>query len=166
MEDVAVNGPDSSNMNTPNLAVVSLTAVGSYRQPIHQPRGYLQHSEPSHGGRSLRRSHVDRCPGRSQSRLHGISRFGTTSQSFVQRSNTWRLHLCGCLGAPRLTLATEPSVGTPTGNIAGQIKVDRSSLREQRQPVPDLCGPPTTRWTTRRTAAAFLTLPTLAWPRT
>src|SRR5213079_162879 len=52
--------------------------------------------------------------------------FGTTSQIFVQRSNDGGETYSGALGTA-IDAATEPSVGPPTGNIAGQIKVDHSS---------------------------------------
>src|SRR5207245_9379138 len=52
--------------------------------------------------------------------------FGTTSQIFVQRSSDGGETYSGALGEA-VDAATEPSVGPPTGNIAGQIKVDNSS---------------------------------------
>ena len=52
--------------------------------------------------------------------------FGTTTQIFVQRSSAGGETFSGALGA-ELLRRTEPSVGPPTGNIAGQIKVDNSS---------------------------------------
>lgn len=52
--------------------------------------------------------------------------FGTTFQIFVQRSSAGGETYSGALGAG-VVAATEPSVGPPTGNIAGQIKVDNSS---------------------------------------
>jgi hypothetical protein len=52
--------------------------------------------------------------------------FGTTSQIFVQRSNDGGQTYTDGFGTA-IDAATEPSVGPPGGNIAGQIKVDRSS---------------------------------------
>src|SRR2546429_1247606 len=52
--------------------------------------------------------------------------FGTTSQIFVQRSNDGGQTYTDGLGTV-VDAPTEPSVGPPTGNIAGQIKVDNSS---------------------------------------
>jgi len=60
-------------------------------------------------------------------RLHGVSRFGTTSQIFVQRSSDGGVTYSGALGEA-VDAATEPSVGPPTGNIAGQIKVEYSRV--------------------------------------
>src|SRR5947209_14247395 len=52
--------------------------------------------------------------------------FETTSQVFVQRSNNGGFTYTDALGTA-IDAATEPSVGPPTGNIAGQIKVDKSA---------------------------------------
>src|SRR4030081_1086874 len=50
----------------------------------------------------------------------------TTSQIFVQRSSDGGETYSGALGAV-VDAATEPSLGPPSGNIAGQIKVVNSS---------------------------------------
>jgi hypothetical protein len=52
--------------------------------------------------------------------------FGTTAKIIVQRSNNEGLTYADAFGLA-IDPATLPSVDFPTGNIAGQIKVDRSS---------------------------------------
>src|SRR5438128_6608020 len=66
--------------------------------------------------------------------------FGTTSQIFVQRSSDGGETYSGALGAA-IDAATEPSVGPPTGNIAGQIKVDNSSCSSHGNLYQIFVGP-------------------------
>src|SRR5207244_6895487 len=66
--------------------------------------------------------------------------FGTTSQIFVQRSSDGGQTYTDGLG-PAVDAATEPSVGPPTGNIAGQIKVDRSSCTSHGNLYQIFVGP-------------------------
>src|SRR5260370_5753707 len=66
--------------------------------------------------------------------------FGTTSQIFVQRSSDGGETYSGALGAA-VDAATQPSVGPPTGNIAGQIKVDNSSCSSHGNLYQIFVGP-------------------------
>src|SRR6184192_1553232 len=124
--DVAVNGPDSSNMNTPNLAVVSLTAAevtGS--QSTNRADTFSTPDVAAAGVPFDDRMWIDAVddPNHVYMEYHD---FGTTSQIFVQRSNDGGQTYDNAANQA-VDAATEPSAGPPTGNIAGQIKVDRSS---------------------------------------
>jgi hypothetical protein len=66
--------------------------------------------------------------------------FGTTSQIIVQRSSDGGETYSGALGVA-IDAATEPSVGPPTGNIAGQIKVDNSSCSSHGNLYQIFVGP-------------------------
>jgi hypothetical protein len=66
--------------------------------------------------------------------------FGTTSQIFVQRSADGGETYTNALGAV-IDARTEPSVGPPTGNIAGQIKVDNSSCSSHGNLYQIFVGP-------------------------
>jgi hypothetical protein len=66
--------------------------------------------------------------------------FGTTSQIFVQRSADGGQNYTDALGTV-VDAVTEPSVGPPTGNIAGQIKVDNSSCSSQGNLYQIFVGP-------------------------
>src|SRR5438270_5601317 len=66
--------------------------------------------------------------------------FGTTSQIFVQRSSDGGETYSGALGVA-IDAATEPSVGPPSGNIAGQIKVDNSSCSSHGNLYQIFVGP-------------------------
>src|SRR5712671_6614676 len=126
--DVAVNGPDSSNMNTPNLAVVSLTAAevtGS--QSTNRADTFSTPNVAAAGVPFDDRMWIDALddPNHVYMEYHD---FGTTSQIFVQRSNDGGLTYTDVVPETAVVDATTAlSVGPPTGNIAGQIKVDRSS---------------------------------------
>src|SRR6184192_2846448 len=124
--DVAVNAPDPSNMNIPNLAVVSLTAAAVTGSNSTNRADAFSTPNPATAG----------VPFDDRMWINGFNDashvymeyhdFGTTSQIFVQRSSDGGETYSGALGAA-IDAATEPSVGPPTGNIAGQIKVDNSS---------------------------------------
>ncbi|HEV2730432.1 MAG TPA: hypothetical protein VGV15_10410, partial [Terriglobales bacterium] len=124
--DVAVNIADPSNMNTPNLAVVSLAAAEVTGSHSTNRADTFSTPDPATAGVPFDdRMWIDAVddPNHVYMEYHD---FGTTSQIFVQRSNDGGQTYSGALGSA-VDAATEPSVGPPTGNIAGQIKVDRSS---------------------------------------
>src|SRR5437762_1268035 len=138
--DVAVNGPDSSNMNTPNLAVVSLTAAEVTGSQSTNRADTFSTPNPATAGVPF----DDRMwlgalddPNHVYMEYHD---FGTTSQIFVQRSNNGGFTYTDALGTA-IDAATEPSVGPPTGNIAGQIKVDHSSCASHGNLYQIFVGP-------------------------
>src|SRR3989440_2329683 len=125
--DVAVNAANPSN-NVPNLAVVSLTAAevtGS-----HSTNRADTFSTPDLAAAGVPfddRMWIDALddPNHVYMEYHD---FGTTSQIFVQRSNDGGQTYTDVVPETAVIDATTAlSVGPPTGNIAGQIKVDRSS---------------------------------------
>jgi hypothetical protein len=124
--DVAVNAPDPFNLNIPNLAVVSLSAAEVTGSHSTNHADAFSTPDPVTAGVPF----DDRMwingfddPTHVYMEYHD---FGTTSQIFVQRSNDGGQTYTDALGTA-VDAATEPSVGPPGGNIAGQIKVDRSS---------------------------------------
>src|SRR6266478_4942700 len=124
--DVAVNAPDPSNSNTPNVAVVSLTAAEVTGSHSTNRADVFSTPNPA----------TTFVPFDDRMWINGLNDashvymeyhdFGTTSQILVQRSSDGGETYSGALGEA-VDAATEPSVGPPTGNIAGQIKVDNSS---------------------------------------
>jgi hypothetical protein len=138
--DVAVNNPDPSNLNTPNVAVVSLPAAEIT------------------GSRSTNRADAFSTPNPTTAVvpfddrmwLDGLNDashvymeyhdFGTTSQIIVQRSADGGVTYTDALGAA-VDAVTELSVGPPTGNIAGQIKVDNSSCSSHGNLYQIFVGP-------------------------
>ncbi|HXM93602.1 MAG TPA: hypothetical protein VOA64_04995 [Candidatus Dormibacteraeota bacterium] len=123
--DVAVNAPNP--LNVPNLAVVSLSALeitGS-------------HSTDRADTFSLPNPATAHIPFDDRMWIDGLDDpnhvymeyhdFGTTSQIFVQRSIDGGQTYTDSLPSPVVSAALQPAVGPPTGNIAGQIKVDHSS---------------------------------------
>src|SRR3989454_3781664 len=138
--DVAVNGPDSSNMNTPNLAVVSLTAAQVTGSHSTNRADTFSTPNPATAGVPFDdRMWIDGLddPNHVYMEYHD---FGTTSQIFVQRSNNGGFTYTDALGTA-IDAATEPSVGPPTGNIAGQIKVDHSSCASHGNLYQIFVGP-------------------------
>src|SRR6266699_6833476 len=137
--DVAVNAANPLN-NVPNLAVVSLTAAevtGS-----HSTNRADTFSTPDVAAAGVPfddRMWIDALddPNHVYMEYHD---FGTTSQIFVQRSNDGGQTYTNALGTV-VDAATEPSVGPPTGNIAGQIKVDRSSCTSHGNLYQIFVGP-------------------------
>src|SRR5207248_1615094 len=124
--DVAVNSPDPSNMNVPNLAVVSLSALEVTGSNSTDRANTFSTPNPITAGVPFDdRMWIDgfNDPTHVYMEYHD---FGTTSQIIVQRSNNGGQSYTDAVGTV-VDTATEPSVGPPTGNIAGQIKVDRSS---------------------------------------
>src|SRR5437016_141413 len=138
--DVAVNAPDPSNMNIPNLAVVSLTAAEVTGSNSTNRADAFSTPNPATAG----------VPFDDRMWINGFNDashvymeyhdFGTTSQIFVQRSSDGGETYSGALGAA-IDAATEPSVGPPTGNIAGQIKVDNSSCSSHGNLYQIFVGP-------------------------
>jgi len=123
--DVAVNAPDPLHMYIPNLAVVSLAAAevtGS-----HSTNHADTFSTPNVAAAGVPfddRMWIDALddPNHVYMEYHD---FGTTSQIIVQRSKDGGQHYTDALGTV-VSPALQPAVALPTGNIAGQIKVDRS----------------------------------------
>ncbi len=138
--DVAVNSPDPSNSNTPNVAVVSLPAAeitGSHstnRADVFSTPNPTTAAVPFDD-----RMWLDGLNDASHVYME-YHDFGTTSQIFVQRSSDGGETYSGALGAA-VDAATEPSVGPPTGNIAGQIKVDNSSCSSHGNLYQIFVGP-------------------------
>jgi hypothetical protein len=124
--DLAVNAPDPSNQNIPNLAVVSLTAAEVTASHSTNRADTFSTPNPVTTGVPF----DDRMwisalndPDHVYMEYHD---FGTTSQIFVQRSNDGGQSYTDALGTV-ISPTLEPTVGPPTSNTAGQIKVDRSS---------------------------------------
>src|SRR4029077_560926 len=123
--DVAGNSPDPST-NVPNLAVVSLFAAEVTAS--HSTNRADTFSTPNPTGALVPfddRMWIDALddPNHVYMEYHD---FGTTSQILVQRSNDGGLTYTDIALSTVVSPTSEPSVGPPTGNIAGQIKVDRS----------------------------------------
>src|SRR5438445_563947 len=138
--DVAVNNPDPSNLSIPNLAVVSLSAGEVTGSHSTDRADTFSTPDPATAGVPFDdRMWIDALddPNHVYMEYHD---FGTTSQIFVQRSNdggqTYTDGLVTVVDA-----ATEPSVGPPTGNIAGQIKVDRRSCTSHGNLYQVFVGP-------------------------
>jgi len=159
-----VNAANPLN-NVPNLAVVSLTAAevtGS-----HSTNRADTFSTPDVAAAGVPfddRMWIDALddPNHVYMEYHD---FGTTSQIFVQRSNDGGLTYTDVVPETAVVDATTAlSVGPPTGNIAGQIKVDRSSTASHGNLYQIFVGPTTLR-TTRTTAPTSSTPSMLAWLR-
>src|SRR5713101_5737886 len=124
--DVAVNLPDPSNLNIPNLAVVSLAAAEVTGSHSTNRADTFSTPDPATAGVPFDdRMWIDALddPNHVYMEYHD---FGTTSQIFVQRSNDGGQTYDNAANQA-IDAATEPSAGPPTGNVAGQIKVDRTS---------------------------------------
>jgi hypothetical protein len=138
--DVAVNNPDPSNANIPNVAVVSLSAAeitGS--NSTNRADTFSTPNVATAGVPFDDRMWLDGLndPSHVYMEYHD---FGTTSQIFVQRSADGGENYTDALGTV-VDAATEPSVGPPTGNIAGQIKVDKSSCSSHGNLYQIFVGP-------------------------
>jgi hypothetical protein len=138
--DVAVNTPDPLNNNIPNLAVVSLTAAEVTGSHSTNRADTFSTPNPATAGVPFDdRMWIDGLhdPNHVYMEYHD---FTTTSQIFVQRSNdggeTYNDGLWQAVDA-----ATEPSVGPPAGNIAGQIKVDHTSCPSHGNVYQIFVGP-------------------------
>jgi hypothetical protein len=138
--DVAVNAPDPSNLNIPNLAVVSLSAAEVTGSHCTSRADAFSTPNPATAGVPFDdRMWIDGIndPSHVYMEYHD---FGTTSQIFVQRSADGGETYTNALGAV-IDARTEPSVGPPTGNIAGQIKVDNSSCSSHGNLYQIFVGP-------------------------
>src|SRR5437588_2540379 len=138
--DVAVNTADPFNLNIPNLAVVSLAAAEVTGSHSTDHADTFSTPNPATAGVPFDdRMWIDALddPNHVYMEYHD---FGTTSQIFVQRSNDGGQTYTNALGTV-VDAATEPSVGPPTGNIAGQIKVDRSSCTSHGNLYQIFVGP-------------------------
>src|SRR6266446_3598026 len=138
--DVAVNNPDPLNLNIPNLAVVSLSAAevtGS--NSINRADTFSTPNVAAAGVPFDDRMWINGIndPSHVYMEYHD---FGTTSQIFVQRSADGGETYNDAAGTA-IDAATEPSVGPPTGNIAGQIKVDNSSCSSKGNLYQIFVGP-------------------------
>jgi hypothetical protein len=124
--DVAVNAPDPSNQNIPNLAVVSLSAANVTGSHSTNRADTFSTPDPVTAGVPFDdRMWIDALddPNHVYMEYHD---FGTTSQIFVQRSNDGGQTYDNAANQA-VDVNTEPSAGPPSGNVAGQIKVDHSS---------------------------------------
>jgi hypothetical protein len=138
--DLAVNSPDPANTHIPNLAVVSLSAAevtGSHS--TDRADSFASPPNPATAGVPFDdRMWIDGVddPSHVYMEYHD---FGTTSQIFVQRSSDGG----ETYGVPSnvVTPALEPAVGPPTGNIAGQVKVDRTSCPSHGNVYQIFVGP-------------------------
>jgi hypothetical protein len=128
--DVAVNGPDSATANIPNLAVVSLAAAEVTASNSINRADSFSNPNPSAAHVPFDdRMWIDALndPTHVYMEYHD---FGTTSQIVVQRSADKGMtynDATGTVVGPTTDTTTYMSVGPPTGNIAGQIKVDLSN---------------------------------------
>jgi hypothetical protein len=123
--DVTVNIADPSNQDIPNLAVVSLSAAEITGSESTDRADTFSTPNPATAGVPFDdRMWLDGLddPNHVYMEYHD---FGTTSQIFVQRSNNGGQTYTDATGVA-IDALTEPSAGPPTGNIAGQIKVDKS----------------------------------------
>jgi hypothetical protein len=138
--DVAVNAPDPSNANIPNLAVVSLSAAEVTGSHSTNRADTFSTPNPATAGVPFDdRMWIDGFNDASHVYME-YHDFGTTSQIFVQRSSDGGETYSGALGVA-IDAATEPSVGPPSGNIAGQIKVDNSSCSSHGNLYQIFVGP-------------------------
>jgi hypothetical protein len=138
--DVAVNAPDPSNSSIPNVAVVSLSAAEITGSHSTNRADAFSTPNPATAGVPFDdRMWLDGLNDASHVYME-YHDFGTTSQIFVQRSSDGGETYSGALGAA-IDAATEPSVGPPSGNIAGQIKVDNSSCSSHGNLYQIFVGP-------------------------
>jgi len=138
--DVAVNNPDPSNQNIPNVAVVSLSAAEVTGSKSTNRADAFSTPNPATAGVPFDdRMWIDgfNDPSHVYMEYHD---FGTTSQIFVQRSADGGATYTDALGTV-IDPVTELSVGPPTGNIAGQIKVDNSSCSSHGNLYQIFVGP-------------------------
>jgi hypothetical protein len=128
--DVAVNAPDSTTMFIPNLAVVSLVAAEVTASNSTDRADTFSMPNPTAAKVPFDdRMWIDALNDANHVYME-YHDFGTTSQILVQRSadkgQTYS-DATGIVVGPTTDTATYASVGPPTGNIAGQIKVDLSN---------------------------------------
>ncbi len=139
--DLAFNAPDPANMDVPNLAVVSLSAVevtashstdrGDTFPMINAAAAHIAVDD---------RQWIDGFDDPTHVYLE-YHDFVTTSQIFVQRSSDEGENYTDAQGSA-IDPATEPALGpVQTGNVAGQIKVDRSSCGSRGNLYQIIVGP-------------------------
>jgi hypothetical protein len=124
--DLAFNAPDPGNSGTPNLAVVSLSAAevtashstdrGDTYSMINATAAHIAFDD---------RQWIDGFDDPTHVYLE-YHDFGTTSQIFVQRSSDEGQNYTDGHGVA-VDAASQPALGPQNGNVAGQVKVDRSS---------------------------------------
>src|SRR5438309_4573952 len=138
--DVAVNNADPFNLNIPHLAVVSLAAAEVTASRSTNRADTFSTPDVAAAGVTF----DDRMwiagfndPSHVYMEYHD---FGTTSQIFVQRSADGGQTYTDAIGTV-VDAPTEPSVGPPTGNIAGQIKVDNTSCSSHGNLYQIFVGP-------------------------
>jgi len=139
--DLAVNTPDPMNGNIPNLAVVSLTAA----------EVTASHSTTRADTYSVLNPAVAQIPVDDRMWIEAFDDpnhvyieyhdFTTTSQIIVQRSNDGGETYTDILASPVVATALEPTVGPPTGNVAGVPRVDRSSCPSRGNLYQIFLGP-------------------------
>ena len=138
--DVAVNLADPSNSNIPNLAVVSLDAAEVTGSQSTNRADTFSTPNPATAGVPFDdRMWLDALNDTSHVYME-YHDFGTTSQIFVQRSNNGGQTYNDAAGIA-IDAVTEPNAGAPTGNIAGQIKVDNSSTGSHGNVYQIFVGP-------------------------
>ncbi len=156
--DVAVNAANPLN-NVPNLAVVSLAAAEVTGSHSTNRADTLSTPDVAAAGVPFDdRMWLDALddPNHVYMEYHD---FGTTSQIFVQRSNDGGQTYTDVVPETAVVDATTAaSVGPPTGNIAGQIKVDRSSTGSHGNLYQIFVGPDSPADNTR-TQCAVATAP-------
>ena len=137
--DLATNSPDAGNLNIPNLAVVSLAAAEVTGSHSINRADTFSTPDPAVAGVPFDdRMWIDAVndPNHVYMEYHD---FGSTSQIFVQRSSDGGETYGGAVSV--VDAATEASVGPPSGNIAGQIKVDNTSCSSHGNLYQIFVGP-------------------------
>jgi hypothetical protein len=143
--DVAVNAPDSST-NIPNLAVVSLAAVEVTAS--HSTNRADTFSTPNLTSAAVPfddRMWINALDDAKHVYME-YHDFGTTSQILVQRSADGGQTYADTFPVvstviPPAMVAMNGVVGPPTGNIAGQIKLDRSRTKSHGNVYQIFVGP-------------------------
>lgn len=138
--DLAVNAPDPSNLNIPNLAVVSLSGA----------EVTASHSNDRADAYSVINPAVATLPFDDRMWIDAFNDplhvymeyhdFTTTSQIIMQRSadgGETYTDANGVVVSPTL----EPSVGPPTGNIAGRPALDRTQCASRGNVYEIFVGP-------------------------
>jgi hypothetical protein len=138
--DIAINAPDPSNLNIPNLAVVSLS--GAEVTASHSTDRADMYSVINPAVATLPfddRMWIDPVndPSHVYMEYHD---FTTTSQIIMQRSADGGETYTDAHGLV-VSPALEPTVGPPTGNIAGRPAVDRSSCPSRGNLYEIFVGP-------------------------
>ncbi|MGI9104602.1 MAG: hypothetical protein ACR2IF_19340 [Terriglobales bacterium] len=138
--DVAANAPDPSNSNIPNFAVVSLDALEVTASHSTNRADTFTTPDPATAGVPFDDRMWIAALNDTNHVYMEYHDFGTGSQIFVQRSNDGGQTYTDGLGTV-VSAALEPTVGPPTGNVAGQIKVDTSSCGSHGNVYQIFVGP-------------------------